>query len=145
MIGTLVSLGLDLFKDKAEDVVFAGIKKATGIDLTGVNPAELSEAQINKIKAAEANIAKEMELIYADKDSARRMAVELGKSDSWLLKNSGSMIGLFVVIMSMSLFGLLLSGQLTIANSNVAMIVGFAGGYITQVLSFYFGSSKNKQ
>jgi hypothetical protein len=54
------------------------------------------------------------------------------------------MIAIFTVLAVFALFGLLLNGNLSIENSNVAMIVGFAGGYVTQILSFYFGSSKTE-
>ena len=72
------------------------------------------------------------------------MAIELGKSDSWLLKNTGSLIGIFTVVSSFVLFVLLLNGTLSIENSTVAIIVGFVGGYVSQILSFYYGSSKNE-
>jgi hypothetical protein len=72
------------------------------------------------------------------------MNVELSKSDSWLVKNTGSILALFVTLSTFTLFGLLLSGKLTIDNPNVALIAGFVGGYVTTILSFYFGSSKTE-
>ena len=142
ILGALLEAGISIFKDATEVVALKGIKKVTGLDLS--KKKELSKSDIAIIKRNEASLLKEMELIYEDKQSARNMAIELGKSDSWLLKNTGSLIGIFTVVSSFVLFVLLLNGTLSIENSTVAIIVGFVGGYVSQILSFYYGSSKNE-
>ena len=58
--------------------------------------------------------------------------------------NTGSLIALIVIVFSFYLFYLLISKELTITDSNTALIVGFIGGYVAQILSFYFGASKNE-
>jgi len=142
MIG-LASLGIslisDLISDHGEDMVKQGIEKVTGINLD----KKPSEAEKRIIEENMAFVKQEVELMYADKQSAREMAMTVStNAKDWLVRNTGSMIGLSVIGLSFTLFYMLLSGGLSIENSNVAMIVGFAGGYVSQVLSFYFGSSK---
>ena len=142
ILGALLSAGINIFKDATEEMALKGIKKVTGLDLS--KKKELSKSDIATIRRNEVAISKELELIYEDKQSAREMTVELSKSDSWLLKNTGSLIGIFTVVSSFVLFVLLLNGTLSIENSTVAIIVGFVGGYVSQILSFYYGSSKNE-
>ena len=142
LLGLGIGFITNLVKDKGQDLAIEGIKKATGIDLSTKKELTPNERQL--LIASEQRILRETELIYIDKQNARNMSIELSKSNSWLLKNAGSLIALFVVSACFGLFVLLLKGSLSIENSNVAMIVGFAGGYISQILSFYFGSSKEQ-
>ncbi len=138
----LVSKFIDTGKDKAVEV----LKEKTGIDLSKKD--RLSQSEILKLKEFENKnkefLLKQIELANADRDSARKMNIELSKSDSWLVKNTGSILALFVTLSTFILFGLLLNGNLTIDNPNVALIAGFVGGYVTTILSFYFGSSKTE-
>jgi len=138
----LVSKFIDTGKDKAVEV----LKEKTGIDLSKKD--RLSQSEILKLKEFENKnkefLLKQIELANADRDSARNMSIELSKSDSWLVKNTGSILALFVTLSTFILFGLLLNGNLTIDNPNVALIAGFVGGYVTTILSFYFGSSKTE-
>jgi len=143
----LANAGLDLLSNlinEGEDKAINLIKDKTGIDLS--KPP--SKDDILKLKEFEEKnkelILNQLELILKDKQSARNMSIELSKSSSWLLKNTGSLIALFVVTAGFILFILLLLNMLSIDNPNVAMILGFVGGYITQILSFYFGSSKTE-
>jgi len=134
----LVSKFIDTGKDKAIKV----IKEKTGVDLS----KEPSKEDFIKLKEFENKnkefLLKQIELMNQDRDSARNMSIELSKSNSWLVKNTGSILALFVTLSTFILFGLLLNGTLTIDNPNVALIAGFVGGYVTTILSFYFGSSK---
>ena len=136
----LVSKFIDTGKDKAIEI----IKERTSVDLS----KEPSNEDLIKLKEFEKNnrdfLLKQIELMNQDRDSARKMSVELSKSDSWLVKNTGSILALFVTLSTFTLFGLLLNGNLTIDNPNVALISGFVGGYVTTILSFYFGSSKTE-
>jgi len=138
----LVSNFIDTGKDKAVEI----LKEKTGIDLSKKD--KLSQSEILKLKEFENKnkefLLKQIELANADRDSARNMNIELSKSDSWLVKNTGSILALFVTLSTFILFGLLLNGNLTIDNPNVALIAGFVGGYVTTILSFYFGSSKTE-
>jgi len=143
----LASAGMDLvskFIDTGEDKAIEVIKEKTGVDLS----KEPSEKDFIKLRQFEQYnkdfLLKQIELMNQDRDSARNMNIELSKSDSWLVKNTGSILALFVTLSTFTLFGLLLSDNLTIDNPNVALISGFVGGYVTTILSFYFGSSKTE-
>lgn len=150
ILGLLANAGVNLVekfvgagKDKAIEV----IKEKTGIDLS--KKQNLSQEDILKLKEFENKnkefLLRETEAFLKDKQNARNMAIEISKNGKdWLVRNTGSLIALFVVTAVFILFGLLLNGNLSIENSNVAMIVGFTGGYVTQILSFYFGSSKTE-
>ena len=141
--GLLAALGMKLFDNYAENVVVSGVKKVTGIDLD--KKTELTADEIERIKKAEFTIGEELKQILIDKQNARLANVAIQNSDTgWLVKNTGSMIALMIIIAVFGLFGLLLNGQLDIANSNVALIAGFSGGYVSSVIAFYFGSSKNE-
>jgi hypothetical protein len=142
IVEALLEAGISIFKNATEEVALEGIRKVTGLDLS--KKRELNKSDIATIRRNEVALAKEMELIYMDKQNARNMTIELSKSDSWLLKNTGSLIGIFTVVSSFILFVLLLNGTLSIENSTVAIIVGFVGGYVSQILSFYYGSSKTE-
>jgi hypothetical protein len=142
IVGMLAKAGFDYLADTGEDIAKDAVKKATGIDLNG--KTELSVDEIAKIKGSREALNRELELLLKDKADARAMSVALSQSDSWLLKNTGSMIGMFTVVISFVLFGLILAGFVDMSNPSVSLVVGFAGGYITQILSFYFGATKNK-
>ena len=149
ILGLLANAGVNLvekFVGAGEDKAIEVIKEKTGIDLA--KKQNLSQEDILKLKEFENKnkefLLKQIELANADRDSARNMNIELSKSDSWLVKNTGSILALFVTLSTFVLFGLLLNGNLTIDNPNVALIAGFVGGYVTTILSFYFGSSKTE-
>jgi len=142
IVGMLAKAGFDYLAEAGEDAAREAVKKATGINLD--EKSELTESDLQKIKSRENAITEQLNIILADKHNARNMAIELSKSDSFLLKNTGSMIGIFTIITSFVLFVFILSGNLDTNNPNVSLILGFAGGYITQILSFYYGATKNK-
>lgn len=97
-----------------------------------------------KLREIDAKFKTDIEKMYLeDKQSARDTSVALQESTAnWLVKSTGSMIAIGTIIASFTLFVLLLIGTIDMANPAVTLILGFAGGYITQILSFYFGSSK---
>jgi len=146
MISLLAGLGIDFVKDmvmdKGEELVTESIKKATGIDLS--KKTRLSVEDVALIKKAKENISKELELIYKDKQSARLMSVELSKSKSWLVANTGSLIAIFTVLSAFILDVIIL--YMVFNNQEVSPILTLIAGANNvkagQVLSFYFGSSK---
>ena len=82
---------------------------------------------------------------YADKDSARDMAVDIQVSKDWLVRNTGSIIALFTVIsaFTMDLYLLYLVQSNETINSMFTLIAGAVSTRAVQVLSFYFGESKS--
>ena len=148
VLSMLAGLGIDFVKDmiadKGEDLVAQGIKKVTGIDVS--KKTSLTEDEIATIKQSQEALSKEIELIYADKQGARNMAMALSKAKSWLVANTGSLIAIFTVLSAFALDmvmlymvfkGLEVSPLLT-------LIAGANNVKAGQVLSFYFGSSKEQ-
>lgn len=82
---------------------------------------------------------------YADKDSARDMAVDIQTSTDWLVRNTGSIIALFTVMsaFAMDLYLLYLVQSDETINSMFTLIAGAVSTRAVQVLSFYFGESKS--
>jgi len=143
----LANAGLNLLSDlidNGKEEAVKVIENKTGVKLK----PKLTKVEIDKLKEFEQNnqklLLEELKTYIKDKESARKMQVELSKSNSWLLKHTGSIIALITIICGFSMFALLLEGKFSIDNPNVALIAGFVGGYITNILSFYFGSSKNE-
>jgi hypothetical protein len=83
-------------------------------------------------------------LIFADIANARDMNVKLQQNGSYIAKNTASILSLAVVGLCFCLFYLVLMGELTLGEGNVGMLIGGAIGFVTQILSFYFGSSEIK-
>ena len=144
--GLIASLGMKLFDSYAEDVIVGGIKKVTGIDLEGKQ--ELKPHEIETIKRAESMLAKELELIYADKDSAREMNRVLQTSKDWLVRNMGSLIAGVTVILTFMLDGYVLHQGISLGmealNPIVTLISGAMTTRVMTIYSFYYGSSKNE-
>jgi len=137
LLGDLINTG----SDKAKEF----IEQKTGVKLD----SEPSEKDVKKLVEFEKQnkqlILDKMEAIFKDKQNAREMNIEIANSNGgWLLKNTGSMIALITILSVFTLFGMLLSGNLSIENPNVSLICGYAGGYVMAILSFYFGSSKTE-
>jgi nitrogen fixation/metabolism regulation signal transduction histidine kinase len=148
VLSMLAGLGIDFVKDmiadKGEDLVAQGIKKVTGIDVS--KKTTLSTDEIITIKQSQKALSKELELIYADKQNARNMSIQLSKSKSWLVANTGSLIAIFTVLSAFILDIIIL--YMVFNNQKVSPILTLIAGANNvkagQVLSFYFGSSKEQ-
>jgi hypothetical protein len=92
-----------------------------------------------KLKGIELEAEK---LRYSDIANARDMNVNLQQSNSWLAKNTGSVIAMVTMVLCFSLFAGVLFGKVELSEGNVGMLIGGAIGFVTQILSFYFGSSE---
>lgn len=139
ILGSLFESGTETVKEKAVDFV----KEKTGINLK--TSSKLSSDDINKLKKLEAENAAELsKLLIEDRKSAREMNIKIQSSKDWLVRNTGSMIGLFVVLsaffMDMYLLYLIDSGKEV--NPIYTLIQGGVNVRAVQVLSFYFGDSK---
>jgi gas vesicle protein len=84
------------------------------------------------------------ELLNQDRKDARDMNVRLQEYGSWLVKNTASILAIGVVSLCFALFYMVLFGRLSLGEANTGMLIGGAIGFVTQVLSFYFGSSQDK-
>lgn len=143
MMSLLATAGLsfitDLIKDNGEDLVKQGIKKVTGIELK----EGLSPEQIEKLKQSQQEIIKQ---VYADRADARKMNIDLQVSKDWLVRNTGSLLAIFVILSAfvLDVFILYQAIELGVNSLNpiVTLIAGATSTKAVQVLSFYFGDSK---
>ena len=83
--------------------------------------------------------------MYADRDSARDMNIKVQGSKDWLVRNTGSVLGLFTVLAAFGMDGYLLylsnTPDATISPI-FTLVAGGTSARAIQVLSFYFGDSK---
>lgn len=145
IVSMLAGKGLDLLSGAVEsgaDKAIELVSEKTGINLK--TKTALNDDDIEKLKAFQENNISELKLMYQDKQNARNMSIQLSNAKSWLVANTGSLIALFTVLSAFALDmvmlymvfkGLEVSPLLT-------LIAGANNVKAGQVLSFYFGSSK---
>lgn len=141
----LTTIGVDFIKDlitdNGEDLVKEGIKKVTGIDLekkTKITPEE-RKAIIN----AEVQIKKQ---IQKDRQNARANEENIQNSKApFLVKINKTIISQTTLALCFLLFFFVLTNKFDLQNSNVSLIVGACIGYVSQILSYYFGSAENNK
>jgi hypothetical protein len=127
------------------------------LDRVMPDPAAKAEAQAKLMELAQkgelANLQAEVDFAKidaGDRDSARNREAEMAKADVWdLTKNINTILAIGVICLSFVLFGVLMMIEVkSIAKDILIYILGVLSAAITQILSFYFGSSqgsKNKQ
>jgi len=127
------------------------------LDRVMPDPAAKAEAQAKLMELAQkgelANLQAEVDFAKidaGDRDSARSREAEMAKADVWdLTKNINTILAIGVICLSFILFGVLMMIEVkSIAKDILIYILGVLSAAITQILSFYFGSSqgsKNKQ
>ena len=141
MLGVLAGLGIDfvsdLIKDNGEDFVKEGIKKVTGIDLSKKKPTKEEIQQIREMEVAIKN------QVLEDRKNARSHSIGIQNSNApmWVKLNK-TLTGQVTILLCFTLFFFVLSGDIDLQNSNVALIVGASIGYVSQILSFLFGSTE---
>ena len=143
MISLLAQAGLgfvaDLMRDNGEELVKEGIKKVTGIELKD----KPSPEEIAAIKEQQQKIT---EQVYKDRADARKMNVDLQASSDWLVRNTGSLLAIFVILSAFTLDVFILYQAIDLGvnslNPIVTLIAGATSTKAVQVLSFYFGDSK---
>lgn len=92
----------------------------------------------------------EQQALYGDLDSARKREEEIQKSEhsSWLSKNASSIISLGTIALTFTLFYIVIfqPNMCEPKTKDVLIyILGVLSAIITQVYSFYFGSSQGSQ
>lgn len=127
------------------------------LDRVMPDPAAKAEAQAKLMELAQkgelANLQAEVDFAKidaGDRDSARTRESEMAKADVWdLTKNINTILAIGVITLSFILFAVLMSIEVkSVAKDILIYILGVLSAAITQILSFYFGSSqgsKNKQ
>lgn len=98
---------------------------------------KLKEAE-NKFLTDMESLGVDLERISAnDRDSARKREEEVKDK-------MPAILSVLIILCAFILFGFALSGKLLLTGQEglmVGTIVGFAGGYVTQVMNYYFGST----
>ena len=141
----LASVGIDFVKDlitdNGEELVKEGIKKVTGIDLQG--KAEITPDERKAIIDAESQIKQQ---VFKDRESARKNEENIQNSNApFLVKINKTIISQITLALCFILFFFVLTNQFNLQNSNVSLIVGACIGYVSQILSYYFGSAENNK
>jgi hypothetical protein len=91
---------------------------------------------------------REKELIYGDVDSARKMSAQIQTSSyaTKLSKNTGPFLALGTTFLAFVLFYFVVFQNKVLIDNNskdvVIYILGVLSAIITQIFSFYFGSSQ---
>lgn len=138
----LAANGLDLLTKVVTAKGTEWIKEKTGVDVTA---AELSPSDLVALHRFEIENALELQKIaletlrmdYADVADARKAFVDINNSHeaSWLAKNLVPAIALVVVI----------GGMIILCSEDKADVRMAVNSFITIILGFLFGSSKNNQ
>jgi len=127
------------------------------LDRVMPDPAAKAEAQAKLMELAQkgelANLQAEVDFAKidaGDRDSARHRESEMAKADVWdLTKNINTILAIGVISLSFVLFAVLMTIEVkSMAKDILIYILGVLSAALTQILSFYFGSSqgsKNKQ
>ena len=127
------------------------------LDRVMPDPAAKAEAQAKLMELAQkgelANLQAEVDFAKidaGDRDSARNRESEMAKADVWpLTKNINTVLAIGVISLSFALFAVLMTIEVkSMAKDILIYILGVLSAALTQILSFYFGSSqgsKNKQ
>lgn len=127
------------------------------LDRVMPDPAAKAEAQAKLMELAQkgelANLQAEVDFAKidaGDRDSARNRESEMAKADVWsLTKNINTVLAIGVISLSFVLFAVLMTIEVkSMAKDILIYILGVLSAALTQILSFYFGSSqgsKNKQ
>jgi len=120
------------------------------IDQTTTSKEEKADLQRKAAEVVSSHLERMTALIsegerqlLADIDSARKMNVETVKSQDVLVRRFPYFLSGSIVLFGFILFGILLMGIIPSDKENIVFaILGLVGGYLTQVISYYFGSSR---
>lgn len=154
----LLGQGLDLIANFALTKGKQALEEATGVKLP--EDGKLDNEQVMKLKEyqmihEEKLMAMTLEnskldleqykLEVEDRGSARdrEVSVNTSANSTWLAKNATSLLATAVVALSFVLFYMVIYTTIPADKKDIVIyILGVLSGAVTQVLSYYFGSSK---
>jgi len=152
---TLVGLGVgfvkDLITDNGEDLVKAGIKKVTGIDLDKKAPRDLTPMELQAIRDAEMQLRelnyKELELEFKNTDSARDMQKAALGQDDIFSKRFVYYYASFVTFISFLYIFMITFMVIPESSERFAdTVLGFLLGVgLSSIINYFFGSSKSSK
>lgn len=130
-------------QNKTEEII-QEVANTIGVEATKEKIlAHLEANPEDTIKLKDIELKAKKILLY-DIQDAREMNIKMQEIGSFLAKNTSHILAICVVVMCFMLFYMILYGKLTLGEGNVGILVGGAIGFVTQILSFYFGSSEQK-
>lgn len=111
---------------------------------------ELKKAEMQYQLELRRQGVEETKAFLADTDSARKRnaEVETSANASWLSKNISSFLAIFTTLLTFILFYIVIFRNDSINTDMkdvVVYLLGVLSTILTQVFSFYFGSSQNKE
>ena len=157
IIAPLLANGLSLLGNAVLAKGKEFIEEKTGVKIE----PEMSQENILKLKQYEMEHEEELlklqiennkidvevyKLEVEDRNSAREREAELNKSaySSWLSKNTTAILALTVMGLSFILFYMVIYTSIPADKKDIVIyILGVLSGALTQVLSYFFGSSKS--
>lgn len=105
------------------------------------------EEELARIQLEENKIDAEVYKVEVqDRDSARDREVSINNSENatWMAKNTSGLIALSIVGLTFLLFGIAILGEFPTEKKDIIIyILGVLSGALTQILSYFFGSSKS--
>jgi xanthine/uracil permease len=125
------ALGITDQMPATEENISARLKDASAADLLALKKAD--QEFLVKMKELEVDLEK---AFLSDKDSARKR--EMAVQD-----NAVPRIAALVVIGFIVMSGLVLTGNLKVDSVLAGTVIGYVASACTQVLSYYFGTSKS--
>lgn len=160
VVTALLGNGLSLIANAvlAKGTLF--VKEKTGIDLDKPQMSDKdlidlkkfemeNEEELMKLRLEENKLDIELAKLYLqDTDSARAREVKIAESPSasWLNRNTGPLLAILAIFVAFGLFYKVtfsdILSQANMANKDILLyILGVLSAIVTQIFSYYFGSS----
>lgn len=121
-----------------------GVKLETKQDvISHLNKNPQDALKLREIEAT--HLENIMKLKLDDVAGARNHQILLQNSNApiWVKLNR-TILSQVTLLLCFALFFFVINGDIQLENSNVALIVGGALGYVSQILSFFFSSAEQK-
>ena len=149
ILAQLASAGMQKVVDSVLDKGVAHVEEKLGITLNPDADGKLSDEKIATLK--EAAMKHEEFLIeqeVKDRSSARQREVDIASNENVPLINKiiTPALAIFVVLASFILFGILIFVDVRPEAKDILIyILGVLSAAVTQILSYYFGSSQGSK
>lgn len=90
---------------------------------------------------------KELELINADTDSARKREIEVLKTKeaTWLVKSIVPLLAITWTVFGMVIFVLVLVGKLSLDKGVMMLVINSVSNIVFMIIGYYFGSSQGSK
>ena len=145
----LASAGMQKVVDSVLDKGVSHVEEKLGITLTPDADGKLSDEKIASLKEA---AMKHQEFMFEqevkDRSSARQREIDIASNENVPLINKviTPALAIFVVLSSFVLFGILIFVDVRPEAKDILIyILGVLSAAVTQILSYYFGSSQGSK